>query len=151
MTHAYNSLYVDSAQDILGHAFDWVANTCGEDLVRFCDLFSRSKISSMFEIGYPKYVAGCNGAELVNFVMEDMELPEYSCPHEFYADRSAEYWAGWVLAYFQWKNKLTFNAIFQRVPIGKVLNLYPTGHEQDIRNVADILAEWMGMHNRICN
>jgi len=143
MIHAYSNLYLDSAQDILGHAFDWVANTCCEDIEKFCDRFSRSKISTMFETGYPKYVAGCNGAELVNFVMEDMGLPEYNCPHEFYADKSPEYWAGWALAYFQWKNRLTFKKIFQRVSIEKILALYPTGHEQDIRNVADIFAEWM--------
>ena len=62
----------------------------------------------MFEIGYPRYVTGCNGAELVNFVRADLELPEYEFPHEFYADKSPEYWAGWALAYFQWKTKLTF-------------------------------------------
>ncbi len=143
MTHAYSDLYLDSAQDILGHALDWVSNTCDDSAAEFCSRFSRSKISSMFEIGYPKYVAGCNGAELVNFVMEDLGLPEYDCPYEFYADRSPEYWAGWVLAYFQWKHQLTFSAILQKVPFEKLLRLYPTGHEQDIRNVADILSKWM--------
>lgn len=145
MTRAYSKLYLESAQDILGHALDWVANTCSGDVAQFCDLFSRSKISAMFEIGYPKYVAGCNGAELVNFVMEDLGLPEYTFPHEFYADRSPEYWVGWVLAYFQWKTCFSFKTILQRVPVEKILGLYPIGHEQDIRNVADILMEWMGV------
>lgn len=143
MIHAYSDLYLDSAQDILGHAFDWVSNTCDGDIAEFCDLFSRSKISAMFETGYPRYVAGCNGAELVNFVMEDLALPPYTCPHEFYADKSPEYWAGWALAYFQWRDRLTFQAIFRRIKIETVIALYPTGHEQDVRNVADILAEWM--------
>lgn len=97
----------------------------------------------MFEIGYPRYVAGCNGAELVNFVMEDLALPEYDCPHEFYADGSPEYWAGYVLAYFQWKSNLPFKQILQKIPITKILSLYSIGHEQDIRNVADILDEWI--------
>ena len=105
MTHAYSDLYLDSAQDILGHAFDWVSNTCDEDLSLFYERFSQSRISTLFEQGYPRYVAGCNGAELVNFVMEDLGLMEYDCPHEFYADRSPEYWAGWALAYFQWKQR----------------------------------------------
>lgn len=143
MTRAYSSLYLDPAQDILGHAFDWLVNTCDKDLGEFCDRFSRSKIAAMFEKGYPKYVAGCNGAELVNFVMKDLKLPEYDAPHEFYADRSPEYWAGWVLAYFQWKSRLPFKTILKRIPITKILALYPTGHEQDIRNVVDILFEWM--------
>lgn len=143
MTHAYSELYVDSAQDILGHAFDWVANTCCDDIAQFCSRFSQSKIASMFESGYPKYVAGCNGAELVNFVMEDLGLPDYIFPHEFYADRSPEYWAGWALAYFQWASCCTFKEIFQKIPIEKVLALYPVGHEQDVRNIVDIFNEWM--------
>lgn len=143
MTHAYSELYLDSAQDTLGHALDWVANTCDKDITDFCNQFSESKISKMFEMGYPKYVAGCNGAELVNSVMDDLKLPEYGYPHEFYADRSPEYWAGWVLAYYQWRNSLSFKAILQKAPIERILALYPMGHEQDIRNIADIMDEWM--------
>lgn len=143
MTHAYSKLYLESAQDILGHAFDWVANTCNDDLASFCALFAQSKISAMFEIGYPKYVVGCNGAELANFVREDLCLPEYEYPHEFYAYKSPEYWAGWALAYFQWKTCFTFETIFQRIPVDKIIALYPIGHELDVRNVADIFEEWM--------
>lgn len=143
MTHAYSKMYLESSQDVLGHAFDWVANTCNKSLSEFCDNFAKSRISRMFEIGYPRYVTGCNGAELVNFVREDLELPEYGFPHEFYADRSPEYWAGWVLAYFQWKTKITFAEILQKIPVEKILLLYPTGHEQDIRSVADTLSEWL--------
>lgn len=95
----------------------------------------------MFEIGYPRYVAGCNGAELVNFVMEDLGLPEYSYAQEFFADRSPEYWTGWVLAYFQWWINLPFSAILHEISATKILSLYPLGHEQDIRNVVDILVE----------
>lgn len=143
MTHAYSKLYLDSAQDILGQAFDWVANTCRGDLAAFCAAFARSRIAALFETGYPKYVAGCNGAELANFVQEDLDLPEYDFPHEFYADKSPEYWAGWALAYFQWRDGLPFQKILQHIPVAKLIELYPVGHEQDVRNVADILAEWM--------
>ncbi|NCE64111.1 hypothetical protein D1159_05795 [Pseudoflavonifractor sp. 524-17] len=97
----------------------------------------------MFESGYPKYVAGCNGAELVNFVLEDLCLPEYEYPHEFYAQKSPEYWAGWVLAYFQWKSSISFMRILKKISVERILALYPVGHEQDVRNVADIFEEWM--------
>lgn len=143
MTRAYNGIYLDSAQDILGHAFDWVANTCCDDLALFCDRFSQSRVSSLFESGHPRYIAGCNGAELVNWVMEDLNLDDYGEPHEFYADRSPEYWVGWVLAYFQWSRNLAFNLIFKRIPLERILDLYPLGHEQDVRNVADTLSAWM--------
>jgi len=145
MTLVYSdcSLYLDSAQDILGHALDWVVNTCGEDIDKFCSLFSQSRISTLFEREYPRYVAGCNGAELVNFVMEDLDLPKYDFPYEFYTEKSPEYWTGWALAYFQWRQNIPFKVILQKIPASKILSLYPLGHEQDIRNVADILSGWM--------
>lgn len=145
MTHAYSKLYLESAQDILGQAFDWVTNTCNEDISLFCISFAKSRIASMFESGYPKYVAGCNGAELVNFVREELCLPEYAYPHEFYAHKSPEYWSGWAIAYFQWKSRIPFIRIFHKIPIEKVIALYPIGHEQDIRNVADIFTDWMNV------
>ena len=58
-------------------------------------------------------------------------------------DKSPEYWVGWVLAYFQWRYGVTFKEILQRIPVEKIMALYPTGHEQDIRSVADTLKEWM--------
>ena len=100
-------------------------------------------MSRFGRVGYPRYVSGCNGAELVNFAMEDMNLPEYDFPHEFYADKSPEYWTGCTLAYFQWRQNLSFKTILQKIPVQKILGLYPLGHEQDVRNIADILSDML--------
>lgn len=143
MTPAYDEVYLESSQDILGQAFDWVANTCNDDLSLFCERLAKSKTGQLFAQGHPKFAAGCNGAELVNFVMEDLHLPEYQGPHEFFMDKSPEYWAGWVLAYFQCTRNLIFHEILQKIPIQRLLSLYTTGHEQDIRNVCDTLDAWI--------
>lgn len=143
MTPAYDKVYLDSSQDILGQAFDWVANTCNDDLSLFCERLSKSKTGELFARGFPRYVAGCNGAEFANFVMEDLGLPVYQEPHEFFADKSPEYWAGWILAYFQCSRGLSFRDILRKIPIQRLLSLYRTGHEQDIRNVCDTLDSWM--------
>lgn len=139
MIHAYSKLYLDSTQDILGHAFDWVANTCGEDLDVFFERFARSNISELFGSVCPRYAVGCNGAELVNFVMEDLGLPEYDKPHEFWGDWSPEYWAGWNLAYFQWRENLSFKQIQKRISVHKVLDLYLGWREDNPDDIADIL------------
>ena len=78
-------------------------------------------MSRFGRVGYPRYVSGCNGAELVNFAMEDMNLPEYDFPHEFYADKSPEYWTGCTLAYFQWRQNLSFKNILQKYLFRKSL------------------------------
>lgn len=42
MPHGYSEIYLDSSMDILGQAFDWVANTCEDDLTLFADRFANS-------------------------------------------------------------------------------------------------------------
>ena len=64
-------------------------------------------------------------------------------PHEFYIDRSLEYWTGCTLAYFQWRQNLSFRTILQKIPVQKILGLYPLGHEQNARNIADILSDML--------
>ena len=100
-------------------------------------------IYALHDFSYPRHVTGCNGSEFVNFVMEDLNHPEYDFPHEFYADRSPEYWTGCTLAYFQWRQNLPFRTILQKIPVQRILGLYPLGHEQDVRNIADILSDML--------
>lgn len=135
----YDEVYLDSSQDILGHCFDWVANTCDDDLAVFAERFADSPVGKLFEQGCPKYIAGVNGAELANAVMESLELPAYGQEPEFWADKSPEYWVGWILAYYQWYRKETFHAILARIPINKFLRLYHLGHEMSEENVVSIL------------
>lgn len=135
----YDEVYLDSTPDILGQAFDWVSNTCHDDLAVFADRFAKSSVGHLFERGCPKYVAGVNGAELVNEVMLSLHLPQYTEEHVFWLDKSAEYWAGWLLAQYQWYRKEHFSDILARIPIAEFLRLYPLAHEQDEQHVFEIL------------
>ena len=82
-------------------------------------------IYALHDFSYPRHVTGCNGAEFVNFVMEDLN------------------WTGCTLAYFQWRQNLPFRTILQKIPVQRILGLYPLGHEQDVRNIADILSDML--------
>lgn len=135
----YDEVYLDSTQDILGQAFDWVVNSCEDDLTLFADRFASSPIGHLFEEGCPKYVAGVNGAELANAVMESLSLPPYPNEPEFWLDKSPEYWVGWMLAYYQWRRKVHFASILQHLPISVFMSLYNFGHEMDEVQVAEIL------------
>jgi DNA-binding transcriptional regulator YiaG len=46
--------------------------------------------------------------------------------------RSAEYWAGWALAQFQWYSSMSFRSILRRLNFTDILSLYPSHHEADI-------------------
>ena len=139
MTPGYDEIYLDSSMNILGQAFDWVANTCEDSLDRFVDRFVSAPVAALFASGCPKYVAGVNGAELVNETMKSLDLPEYPQEHEFWLDKSPEYWIGWMLAYLQWREKVSFRHLLEHVPLDKIRQTYHLGHEQDVEHIAGLL------------
>ena len=47
-------------------------------------------------------------------------------------DRTPEYWAGWAVAYYQWRTALSFSRIAGAVPISDVVCMYHPFHEMDI-------------------
>ena len=127
---AYPEEFVDSARNVLGEAFDWVANTCDDDLTQFASHFAKSPVGTLFEQGSPKYTMGVNGAELANAVMESLGLAAYQQEPEFWLDKSAEYWVGYMLALYQWERNIPFRTILAKISIEKLLGLYVLGHEQ---------------------
>lgn len=127
--NAYAEDYLDDAMKNLGEAFDYAVNSCGKTADEFMDLFIASGIADYFGNGNPKYVAGKTGTELVMDVIaiagQQMEFPKPQVEYEF----SAEYWAGWILAYFQWRTGRTFRDIRNHFSMQDILKLYPTLHE----------------------
>ena len=85
------------------------------------------------EAGNPRYLSGMSGMELMQIVLE--KSSDKTLPIMNYApfDRTPEYWAGWVLAYYQWYSSYSFSFIQRNgLSISTVLSLYPTLHEADL-------------------
>ena len=144
MTHAYNEEYLDDAMKNLGDMVDYAVHNCGYEPDTFFDLFISSGIARQFENGNPKYVAGMSGVELAQAVLRNTnhttEFPEAL----FSEDYGREYWAGWILAYYQWISKKRFEDIVSDgLPLSKVCDMYIL-HEADpskfVEN-ADIIIE----------
>jgi len=129
MTRAYDDQYLDDAMRNLGEAFDFARNVCQVELDVFFTMMISSGAAAQFERGNPKYVSGLSGTELAMEVLRKSGIPhddaepqtEYSC--------SPEYWAGWIIAYFQWHTGRTFQSIREVLSMREVLRLYPTLHE----------------------
>lgn len=52
-------------------------------------------------------------------------------------DKSPEFWAGWILAYYQWKTGRSFRKINEYLSINDILCMYPTHHEADVLKFVD--------------
>ena len=139
MTHAYQEIYLNKAQSALGDAFDYAVNICGIQGNDFVKLFIASSVSKRMANGEPSYLAGKSGIELVvDIVAETKNLELHIEPQERFG-RSAEYWIGWAVAYYQWHSNRKYDDIFEVISYENLQKMYYTLHEADITKFADIV------------
>ncbi len=55
--------------------------------------------------------------------------------------KTPEYWAGWILGYYQWAYNASFASIQAKLTFQKLLDLYPALHEADKQKAAEVLHE----------
>ena len=139
MTHAYQEIYLNKAQAILGDAFDYAINTCGIVGENFVKLFLASTVSRRMENGEPAYLAGKSGIEIVVEIVAETMGKELNRDPEEHLGRSREYWIGWAVAYYQWHSGRKYSDIFKAIAFADMQQLYYTLHEADITKFVDVV------------
>ena len=134
---AYDEIYLDSAQNILGHAVDFAVMTLDLDADAFGTAFAVSSVSKQFADGNPRYVAGMNGCELARAALSETHTSFTDAEDVMYLDKSPEYWVGWALAFYQWYSSRSFMEILTTVPLSEIIAMYPLHHEMDITHFAE--------------
>lgn len=139
--NAYNELYLDDAMQNLGDMVDYAVCDLGFDPDEFFGWFISSGIASRFEKGNPKYVGGMSGYELTDAVLRatnvsyEKKEPSYS---EF---KGREYWAGWILAYYQWITNQRFeDMVKDGLTLLTVFSMYIL-HEADVSKFVEAANE----------
>lgn len=143
-TCAYDELYLNDAMRSLSEAFDYAVNRCGMDCDDFSKRLAESTAGEQFCIGNPTYVSGRSGIELARLVMEGCRNGKFPDP-VFSFEKSPEFWAGWVLAQYQWRSALSFKEIFSRVGMSAIVSMYPKYHEMDYTRFHETMNDKMGM------
>ena len=136
---AYNELYLQTAQNILGHAADFAVLTLEISPDTFGLALSVSPAAKQFARGNPRYAAGVNGCEFARIVLDEAGGSYPDAEDIMYQDRSPEYWSGWALAFFQWYADRPFMEILQAVPFSEIIGMYPRYHEMDVMHFADYM------------
>lgn len=131
MIPAYSVDYLDSARSVLGGML--LAGTYRFNLSadEFWNAFIDTGYASRFAAGESAILAGMSGWELAVRVME-------ASGRHFERKRPVEtdalpppYWAGWILAKYQWRTSFSFERINRVVPISSVIDMYHPYHEMD--------------------
>lgn len=129
--NAYNELYLDDAMHNLADMLDYAICDLNYEPDEFFSWFINSGIASKFEKGNPKYITGMSGVELCEAVLKETNIAPPDTPATNPDFKGKEYWAGWVLAYYQWYSGRRFEDIVSNgLTISKIMSMYIL-HEAD--------------------
>lgn len=141
MTHAYSELYLDDAMNNLGDMVEFAVCDLEFDPDEFFGWFISSGIASKFEKGNPKYIAGLSGFELAEAVLRETNVSYEKREPSYIEFKGREYWAGWILAYYQWETGKRFEDIVKDgLTLSTVFSMYIL-HEADESKFVDAANE----------
>lgn len=151
MIRAYDKVYLEKAQTTLARMLDFAVYDLGYDITEFFDMFINSGIAKKFGRGDFTLIAGKSGVELTYEVIEKSDVVLERVTPRYTVNRSAEFWAGWALAYYQWYTGLDFKEIVKTIPVKNILEMYSPYHEMDIKQFANRLNEIYIANNSTTN
>lgn len=141
MMHAYDKIYLEKAQTVLARMLDFAVHDLGYEIDEFFDIFLSSGLATRFGKGDFRLIAGKSGIELAYEVLEKTDDSFERIKPYYVMNRSAEFWTGWALAYYQWYTGLSFKEIIKTISISNIMSLYSPYHEMDIKQFVDKMNE----------
>lgn len=138
---AYHETYLNRAMSIMGDAFDYAINDCKIDGAEFVKMFAASTACKKIENGEASYLSGKSGIEIAIECVYEMTGKEIFVEPSEKFNRSAQYWCGWAVCYYQWWSSRKYADIFKAVSFEDMLGLYPTLHEASVEKFAAVLDE----------
>lgn len=141
MIHAYDRNYLEKAKITMAHMLDYVVYDLHYDIGEFFQLFIETGMARRFEKGDSRTIAGRSGIELAREVLEKSGRFATAEEPRYVANRSREYWTGYVLAYYQWLSGKSFAEITDKVSVEQIRELYSPYHEMDIRQFTERMDE----------
>jgi hypothetical protein len=137
MARAYKKTYLNDAMRNLAVMLDCGVRKYGYSIQDFYKKFLMSDVSRQFANGNPRYLVGLSGAELTDMVVQQSGNA-VSDKNDGTYTVGPEFWAGWVLAYYQWRSRRSF-AYLQKKGLGitEVISMYNPLHEADVMKFVD--------------
>ncbi len=143
MTHAYDEIHLDDAMETLGSALEYAILVAHVDGQEFIDMFIATELAAEFGRGNVKYISGMSGIELARLILKQCGIPLPSETEIAHIDYPAEYWIGWILAYYQWHADKSFSTICKKLKYEDLYNLYGVLHEADQSKAVSVFDDIM--------
>ena len=137
---AYGKSYLQEAQHQLGLFFD-LFFSIGVPVDVAARYLIMSGYAEDIEMGNGHVISGMSAPEIIQSILEEDGLMAPQFEYKDYL--SPEYWLGFSVSYYQWKSRLSFKEIFNKVPASKILTFYNPYHEMDITSFCDLMDEML--------
>ena len=144
MIFAYPEMFVYSAKDKLGIAYEYATSTLRYSIDEFQDIFLSSGVDEEFEAGNVEIILGMSGYELVNYILRRSgSSTTVVCFNKIKPKaHMSTYYAGSSAALFQSYSGLSFKDIHKYLPMSYI-ETFVDGLLSD-EEVVDILSKEMG-------
>lgn len=140
MTHAYIEPYLKDVMRNLGVMSHFCINEYGLSPEKFSVLFATSHVAEQISIGNPRFLTGMSGKEMADMLITSSVEIKLELNRSNTYQVSPEYWAGWVLAYYQWLTAKSFTQMYaDGQTYEKVLMMYHPMHEADLAKVVEAM------------
>jgi DNA-binding transcriptional regulator YiaG len=137
MTHAYDEIYLESAQKAMGSMFHFAVYDLKWNLDKFVNVFISTGVARLMQKGCPDFVAGKSGYEVAYEVYYRLTGSYCEIKPDFSFGKSPEYFAGWSSAYYSWYKNIPYDVLFGEISAETMVNMYHPYHEMDIIQFVD--------------
>lgn len=126
--------YVDKAKENIASFLDGMVNTCQYLIKDAWIMFLKSRVSLQFERKQYEKIAKQTVEELTNNILKDNKVSDRVEKIHTIAN-SKEYWAGWVVAWYQETTGLRFAEITKPMNIVEIMKLHKMYEDQPLQKV----------------
>lgn len=144
---SYDKCYLSQVMGIMGDMMEYACLDNRFNPDTFFKMFLDSGIARRIEMGDPSYVAGKSGIEIADLVFSSYHIePDFKANTRY--EYSEYYWAGWILAQYQWYTSKRFEEIWRYMSVTKLLWYYERLHQIDIMQALDEIDEMVDPHKK---
>lgn len=137
---AYIEPYLKDVMRNMGVMAHFCINEYGLSPKEFSVLFANSHVAEQISIGNPRFLTGMSGKEMADMLMESSVGLDTRLSNSSTYQVTPEYWAGWVMAYYQWYSAKSFSQMYaDGQTYEKILMMYHPMHEADLAKVVEAI------------
>ncbi|MBQ0016976.1 MAG: hypothetical protein KBT04_08345 [Bacteroidales bacterium] len=124
----------------LGAMSHFCINEYGLSPEEFSNLFANSHVAEQISMGNPRFLTGLSGKEMADMLIESTAELKVKQTNSITYQINPEYWAGWVLAYYQWYSAKSFRQMYaDGQTYEKILMMYHPMHEADLAKIVEMM------------